>query len=655
MGLSSPGIGSNLDINSIISQLMSVESRPLRHLATKQASYQAKLTALGSLKSALGSFQTTVNNLAKSEKFLSMSVSSSAADVLKASAGNTAAAGSYSINISQLAQAQTLVAAGQASTTATIGSGTATTIQFQFGSDDGVTFTENAELTGGTITIDSSNNSLQGIRDAINKASIGVTATIVSDGSTNPHRLVITSDKTGAASSMKITVNGEVTLGDLLSYDPVGIKNLTQTSAAQDALLSVDGISISSTTNEIREAIQGVTLNALTTGSSTVSVTRDTASITSSVNDFVKAYNDLSKTLGNLTAYDPETRQGGALLGDSTVRSVQTRLRNVLNTMLDNAGGLQHLSDIGVSFQKDGTLSVDSTRLQNAIDKNVDDIAALFATMGKATDSLVNFKSSSAATKPGEYEIFVTSLATQGKTVGSDPATLTITQGVNDQLSATINGVSATLTLTAGNYTIDSLVTHLQSAINGNATLSDAGAAVTVSADANGILTITSNTYGSASRASFSDSAADALLGTARATTGGTDIAGTIGGMQATGSGQDLIGATGSAVEGLRLTITGGAENASRGTLNFSHGYAQQLSQLVDAYLGTSGLLTSRTEGLNSSIKDLGRQRDAVNRQLEMVEKRYRAQFTALDMMISSMNQTSTYLAQQLANLPKIG
>lgn len=102
------------------------------------------------------------------------------------------------------------------------------------------------------------------------------------------------------------------------------------------------------------------------------------------------------------------------------------------------------------------------------------------------------------------------------------------------------------------------------------------------------------------------------------------------------------------------MTVNGGAENASRGTITFSHGYGKQLDKLVEAYLGSNGLINGRTTGLKDSIKDLDRQRESINRQLEVVEKRYRAQFTALDAMISSMNQTSTYLAQQLANLPKI-
>jgi flagellar hook-associated protein 2 len=655
VSLSAPGIGSNLDINSIISQLMAVESRPLQNLATKQASHKAKLTALGSLQGALGAFQISVNDLTKSPTFQSMNVSSSDTAIIKASSGNKSAAGSYSINVSQLAQAQSLAATGQASTTATIGTGTATTVRFQFGTANGTSFTENPNLPGGAVTIDSTNNSLQGIRDAINNAKLGVTATIVSDGSASPHRLVVTSDKTGEASSMKISVDGEVAISDLLAYDPTGTKMLTQTSAAQDAQLTVNGISVRSPSNEIKDAISGVTLSAIKTGTATVNVSRDTASITSAVTGFAKAYNDLNRTLGNLTAYNPETRRGGALVGDSTVRSIQTGIRGMLNAAPDNAGNLKHLSEIGVTFQKDGTLAVDSSKLQKAIDSNIDDIAALFATMGKATDSLVSFQGASAATKAGEYEVFVTSLATQGKTAGSAPASLLITENDNDALSVMVNGITASVKLTAGSYTVENLVSHVQSVINGTKAFADAGVAVTVSADVDGKITVASNTYGPDSKVEINGSGAEALLGAARSATTGTDVQGTIGGVAAAGSGQELKGAAGSDAEGLRLLIAGGAENAPRGTIAFSYGYAHQLSEWINSYLDSDGLIKARTDGLNSSIKDLERQSEAINRRLEAVEKRYRAQFTALDTMISSMNQTGTYLAQQLANLPKIG
>src|SRR5690606_20070658 len=138
---------------------------------------------------------------------------------------------------------------------------------------------------------------------------------------------------------------------------------LQQTSAAQDAQLTVNGINVRSASNDIKDAIQGITFTALTTGTAKITASRDTASVTGTVNAFVKAYNDLNKTLSSLTSYNPETRQGGPLVGDSTVRSIQSGIRSMLSAAPGNAGNLRHLSEIGVSFQKDGTLAVDSSKL----------------------------------------------------------------------------------------------------------------------------------------------------------------------------------------------------------------------------------------------------------------------------------------------------
>lgn len=678
MGLSSPGIGSNLDVNSIVTQLMSVESLPLAALSRKEASYLAKVSAFGSMSGALGTFQAALAGLISPAKFQGVSASSADSTIASGTATSQAVAGSYTVDVTRLAQAQTIATAGKASTTAAIGDGMKTTLTFQFGTISGgkllngvyvndpaavppdPAFAQDADQASGTVIIDSTNNSLQGIRDAINKAAIGVTATIVSDGSATPNHLVLTSNKTGATSSMKVSVARDPAdpvdtgLADLLAYDPAATQNMTQSSIAQSTALTVNGIAVSGTTKTISEAIQGVTLNVSKLGSTTITVARDTASVQSGVSAFVKAYNDLDKTIKSLTAYDPATKIAGPLLGDSSVRNIQAQVRGMLGTPLSSAGGsLTNLTQIGITFQKDGTLVLDSTKLQSAISTNFDGIAGLFASMGATTDSLVKFVSATSTTKPGNAPINLTALATRGLTTGSaPPASLTIIAGVNDQLAMTVDGISSTVTLAPNVYTSNALIAQIQSAINGKSEFSSAGIAVSVSADAGGILSITSNRYGSASKVSVSGSGASNLL-TTPASTDGIDIAGTIDGVTASGSGQFLTGAIGSSAQGIKLEISGGALG-DRGKVNFSQGYAFTLNKLVDNFLGSSGLITGRTDGLNSSIKDIGKSRDALNLKLMGIEKRYRAQFTALDVSISKMSSTSNFLAQQLTQISNL-
>ncbi|MFN7087319.1 MAG: flagellar filament capping protein FliD [Burkholderiales bacterium] len=664
MTISAPGIGSNLDINGIVSQLMAVERQPLAALDKKETKFQAQLSAYGSIKGSLSSLQNTMKDLASVAKFRSFTTSSSDATVVAAQAADSAVAGNYAIEVTALAQAQKLIAAGQASTTAAIGSGATTTVTFDFGTISGGSFdagtgkyTGAAFASNGSgakaVTLDSGNNTLAGIRDAINDANIGVTATIINDGGASPYRLVLSQNSSGKNHSVKISVSGDATVAALLAHDPAATQNLAETVSAQDAAFKVDGVAVVKSSNTVNDVIPGVTLSLLKTNAgnpANVSVTRDTSQITSAVNTFVKAYNDFNKNLAGLSAYNATTKQGAILNGDATARSLQAQIRAILGTTLAGTyGNYSLLAQIGVSFQKDGSLAVDATKLQSVIDTSPGSIGALFAASGAATDSLASFVASTANTKAGSYALNVTQLATKGQIAGSAAATLTINAGVNDTLDVTLGGVSASVTLAAGNYaSASALAAEIQSKINGATAFSTAGLAVTVTESA-GVITIASNDYGSAAGVDITGgNGKSGILGATPVITAGLDVAGSINGAIATGAGQLLTGATGDASEGLKIKITGGSLG-SRGTIHYSQGYAYQLDAFAAGVLADTGPLASRTEGINKSITDINNQREALGRRLADVEKRYRAQFTALDTMISNLNKTSNFLTQQLA------
>ena len=657
MALSSPGIGSGLDVNGLVSQLMALEQRPLSLLNTKEAKLQAQLSAYGSLKGALSSFQSAVAALATPAKFTAVKASVADSTVLTASAAATASPGSYSIEVQTLAQAQKLKSDTFDATSDTVGTGSLT---IQFGTYSGGSFTLNQEKSAKTITIGSANASLAGVRDAINAADAGVSASIVNDGT--GYRLVIASEDAGLANALKITVadddldNTDAAGLSRLVYDAStgGTTNLTQTVLAQNATAVIDGIAISKSTNTWTDAIEGVTLNLLKEGeTTTLKVAKDTAGTKAAVESFVKAFNDLNATLTSLSKYDAASKQASILTGDATVRSVQGQLRSLFNTALSTAGGgLTSLAEIGVTFQTDGTLKLDSSKLTAALNDSAKDVATLFAAVGKPTDSLVSFVSSTTDTKNGNYAVNVTQLATQGKAVGQGNAALTINAGSNDALSLTVDGVAVSVTLNAGTYlTTAALAAEIQSKINGASALSSAGSSVTVT-ESGGKLTVTSGRYGSASTVAVTggNAASDLFGGTTE--TAGVDVAGSIGGIAASGSGQALTGAGDAA--GLKISITGGA-TGDRGTIGFARGYADLLDKLVGRMLENDGLVDGRMDGINASIKELGTRREALANRLVLIEKRYRAQFTALDTMLASMTQTSTYLQQQLANLPKAG
>lgn len=656
---SSAGITTpTIDVAGIVSSLMTVEQQPITALNRQISSYNAKISAIGSVQSALASFQTAAQGL-NNLTFNSFSATSSNTAAVSATASSIAKPGNYSLTIGQLAQAQNLVVAGQASATTAIGSGASTTLTFDFGTISGGTlangtytgagFASNGSATK-SVTINSSNNTLSGIRDAINAANVGVTASIINDGSTSPYRLVLTSNTTGVANSMKISVAGDATLGGMLSEDPAGTQNLSQTSAAQNANFTVNGIAISKASNNVGDVVPGVTLNLAGTSTTpvTLSVAPNTSAVGTAINGFVTAFNAAATAIQNQTGYDPTTKTAGTLQGDVSLSIIQSQMAAMLTTTMgSNPNGFSNLTQIGIGFQKDGTLAVDSTKLNAALNSNYQSVANLFVAAGSATDSLVSYTSASSSTKAGTYGVNISQLSTQGTAVGSTAAGLTITSGSNDTLSLTIDGTSTSVTIPAGTYTAAALATQLQTLINGSAPISGAGKSVTVSQNA-GVLTLISSSYGSSSSIAVGGNGASNLFGTPTQTTG-LDVAGTINGLAATGNGQLLTSSSGDSA-GLSVAIQGGAIG-SRGTISYTQGLSALFNSQIAAMLGTHGSLASETTQFNSNISDAQKQIDALNAKIAVDQTNLTNQYAQLDAMLGSMNSLSSYLTQQLARL----
>jgi flagellar hook-associated protein 2 len=372
----------------MITKLMAVESQPLNNLYTQEASYQAKISALGSLKGTLSSLQTTLSAFTLSvgqtatNKFASYSASVADSTVATASATTGAVAGTYSLDVTTVAKSHQLKSTSYSSSSAIVGTGT---IVIERGSVSAGTFTSKSSTT---VTIDSSNYTLAGIRDAINKADAGVSATIVAG--TGSAYLMLTSDSTGTEDVMNITG----TLADF-NYDAASGSgaSMTQTQAATDASLSVNSVAITSTSNTITDAISGVTLNlkgtATVPASTTVTVTKDTStSLVSAFTAMAKAYNDFSSTAHNLSSYDAANKKAAILLGNATLRTAQSQVNQVLGSIPSGATGTyQRLAQIGVTLQKDGTMTVDSTKLKAAISNDYTSVAALASSLGTALNT----------------------------------------------------------------------------------------------------------------------------------------------------------------------------------------------------------------------------------------------------------------------------
>ena len=432
--LTASGIGSGLDINSLLEQIVAAERAPTENrLNLKEAQIQAKLSAYGTMKGAVSTFQSSLGKLKTQSGFLTNNVNVSNKDVLTATASSIAEPGSYSVEVSNLAQAHVLASVAFDDLDSVIGTGTLTigfgTTDYDPGTsfiaaDDTYTgYTANTERSSKSVTIDNTNNTVEGVRDAINAADMGVSATIVNDGT--GYRLLLTSSLQGFDNGMRVSVdeggaapaNIDTTGLSQLAFNS-GATNMEQTQAAQNAEIRVNGLHVYRESNMIGDALRGVTLNLLTAVPGTavkIQVSADDAAVEKNISGFVTAFNDLTATFTDFTAYDHEISRGGILTGDAATRNLMSKIRREVGAVVRSGDEYNALSAIGITTNRDGTLSLDSTALQQALDNDPEAVASLFHAMGSATNSAVNYQSSTSATREGNYAVNVTTLATQGK------------------------------------------------------------------------------------------------------------------------------------------------------------------------------------------------------------------------------------------------
>jgi len=363
--------GSQIDVQSLAAQLIAADrATPDAAITRDSTRVTTQISALGQLMGSMSTFRSALSSLKTVDVFSTRSATSSDVATLTASAGVKAVPGSYSVTVDQLAQAQQLSSKGfSGGSTTVVGTGTLT---ISLGSKSF------------NITVDSSNNTVAGIRDAINKATDnpGIRATLV-QGSDGSH-LVLSSANTGAANSITVAqAGGDGGLAQL-TYSASDKTNYTEIQKAQDAIVHIANVTATSSTNVIDGAIDGVTLTLnKVTGEDddpiNVTVGFDKDAVTTRIKNFVNAYNALEKQISSLRSYDATTKKAGPMLGDSLLTGIENELRNTISTNVSGqAQGYQTLSSIGITTQADGTLAVDDTKLQKALTGNFDAVGKLF-------------------------------------------------------------------------------------------------------------------------------------------------------------------------------------------------------------------------------------------------------------------------------------
>lgn len=364
--ISSPGLGSNLDVKSIVSQLVALEKKPLDTLKLQAATVQTKISAFGQIKSLVSALSDTLGKLTSVTGWNAVSATSSNSSAVSVSAAGGTLATTFSVEVSVLAKAKATASAAVLPVGGAIGAGT-------------LTFTP---VSGAAVDVAvTATDTVSDVASKINGANTGVTATILTDAS--GERLLLRSKNTGVAGGFTLSVAD----ADTNNADALGLSRLvvgtTTTTPAADAAATVNGIPVSSSTNTFATTVSGVTFNALqvTTAPVEISVTKNTSDIQKNIDAFVAAYNSINDILNEATKYDAATKGAGLLQGDSTALTLQNSLRTAIQSVTTGSSVFTRLADVGITQQRGGNLSVNSTKLAAGL-ANTDELKNMFRSTG---------------------------------------------------------------------------------------------------------------------------------------------------------------------------------------------------------------------------------------------------------------------------------
>lgn len=385
--LSSVGVsGTGLD-ESVITKLVAIEKQPADALTTKNTTLQTKVSTWGKIQSAFSSLKDAANKLTQSEFWNGTTATSSNDTAVSVSTTSSAAASSYAVTVSQLAQGQMVASSAFASKTSAVGEGT---LHIQLGTyvtdnsvaPPAVTFNAKAAASAVDIAIGPGDNTLEKIRDRINSSNAGITASIVNDASGS--RLVMRGAN-GETNAFKVSVteNGAVPGLSALAYDGTtgGTSSMTRTQAAQNAKATINGLAVSSESNTLSDVVDGVTLTLkqATATPANITVAQDTASISKGVSDFISAYNNVVSTIRVQTLYDEASKTAGPLQGDSTAKGLLSQMRNLITSDSTATASFSRLFDMGIVTNTDGTLKMTSSKFNDAMGTKLADMQKYFA------------------------------------------------------------------------------------------------------------------------------------------------------------------------------------------------------------------------------------------------------------------------------------
>jgi flagellar hook-associated protein 2 len=660
--ISALGTGSGIDTNKLADQLTEASKMAQAgRLTTKKTLLETQISDFGLLRSSLSKLETAAAALGSADTFNAKSLSIPDTKLLAMTKLDAkAAAGSYQLKVEQIAQSQSLSSGSFSSLTSPVGKGTLTLRLGEWNAGL-TTFGVDSTKTGATITIDDTNNSLTGLRDAINKADIGVSASIVGDG--GAYKLLLTANS-GAKSEIEITATEDAGALGLASFNfNETTRNLTQQQEGLDSKIRVNGLLVSRESNQIKDVVEGLEFDlfeASLTETVSITIAEDKSIAEQTIRDFVTAYNTFKTEVEKLVGFDTELKDYGSLHRDPLAKNLMQGIRNVLSSSVPGlSDGFTSLSNLGIRTELNGSLKIieteGNTGFRAAIDNNFDWVRDLFVPKTSSSVTNIDVTKFSAKSQPGNYEVVITQQPSKGKLTANDVAlTFPIdTTGKDYQFKIKIDGAeSALISLPDGKIYASGaeLATELQSLINLDADIKAARATVSVSFSSNKLV-FTSDAYGSSSKVEFSAIGADISdLGIALgAGTTGTNVGGTVNGEAAFGFGNVLLPALGSKAEGLSMTVQPGATS---GTITFSRGFSGTMTSLVNDFLKTSGLIKERETSINKDIDKVEKDEEALDRRSDAYRARLMAQFQAMESIVRGLNSTGDFLDGILDRLP---
>lgn len=656
------GLASGIDTDTIIAGLLKIQQRQLDQITVKKTAVETKQTAYQSLQTQLVALRTAGLALASpiSSPFDTRTVSVSKPDALIATASAKANSGTYQVKVNAVAAAHQVSSQAFADADSAITSGTFT---IRIGSQ-----------TAAEITIDSSNNTLTGLADAINFANVGVNAGVVQDASSG-YRLILTSTRTGTDNQITIDNQLSASTGGAVRPEFDFDNPVQQATDASVTLGSGPGaITVTSSTNTVSNLINGVTLNLLDANpDQTISITvnADTEKATSAVKDFVNAYNSILDFIDSQTKYDTESDIAGVLQGDYSAINIRRQLQSAMQNIVPGVSSkANRLSVLGIVTGNDGRLTINETQLQSVISGTVEgitssDLRRLFAMDGQSTNGNITFLFAGSKTRESTtpYQVNITTAAERATITGANSVSeITVIDETNDTLKLNLDGTETTISLVRGSYSREQLAQQVESAINGSRDL--VGRAVSVGITPDNKLSITSDSYGASSRVTiYASSAVSALGFNGGESDIGVDVAGhfVVNGVieEATGSGRTLTGKEGNAhTDGLqvRVTLTPAQIGvSSEGSITITRGVASRLNAVIDKLMDSQrGTLTTLNDSFQRQLASLQATMEKQQARFDRQKDQLTARFIAMESALQQLQSTSSMLGAQLQSIGRM-